>query len=196
MSLIIKEYIDLIVEKIYSVDKKNQFKLNDLKSLNNLRDIQDYTRNKLKKLGEGTAREVYLLNTGKVLKIALDRYDTEQNEGEVFASARFGDLVPSVYEWDPNYNWIITELVKPLENNPESENIFKLKSGLSFNDYDDFIKYHSFGTKSPNLAEANTSPSFCSVSYLSNAIFNTLPVFNKYTSLAVPSPSFFNLFLV
>ena len=90
----------------------NLVKINDFKKLDSIPEMVKYAENNgLKNLGFGSSRMTFLLSSGKVLKIAYAE-DVEQNQKEVVSYEFFGsNFVPKVYDYDPQYRWIITESV-------------------------------------------------------------------------------------
>lgn len=95
------------------------FKLSEFKELRDPWEMDEYAvKHGLKQLGEGTARAAYLLSSTKVLKIALwaePEKGRAQNEAEldVFTDPRTRPIVARIFDYDPSFNWLISELVKP-----------------------------------------------------------------------------------
>jgi len=112
--------------------------------------MHEYARASLEIIGSGSTRTAYVLNTRKALKVAVGDYTdpktlddpdamaraveagedftgTAQNrrEAEVFAGA--SDVVKpalaAVLDHDPEYRWIISELVRPLSSDEEMERL-------------------------------------------------------------------------
>jgi hypothetical protein len=133
---LLQEYIkDILTEKLRS----KIFNINEFKRLKNLGDIWNYAYDNLEFLGAGSSRGTWLLSSGKVLKVA--RWDAElkglsQNEAEVkiytdLASTKF---VAKIFDYDKQYQWLISELVKPIKSEDEFCNLLDLnpQSGFDF----------------------------------------------------------------
>lgn len=136
--MILKEYIDVIVEKIISSNQK--FSFEEFKNLETIEEMNWYASRRLPiiakgmDLNAGSSRNVYQFGTGKVLKIAKNKYDVEQNIGEKVASRKFSSwLTPKVFDNDEEYKWITSEAIRTLKNKKE----FKQLTGI---DWDIFFK--------------------------------------------------------
>lgn len=93
-------------EKFKEMDKDNS----------RLDNLYLYAYDHLRSLGEGAGRAAFLLNNKKVLKVAKNESGIVQNETEVSVyndPTNNRELIAAIYEYDPNYKWIVTELVKP-----------------------------------------------------------------------------------
>lgn len=97
-----------------------RFDLNFFKSLKSAYQAVVYAEERLEALGAGSSRMVFLLSSGKVLKIAHGKQNAgkaqNQEEVSVFTNPKSRPVVAKVFDYDPNFRWIISELVKPLEN--------------------------------------------------------------------------------
>ena len=106
------------------------FDMSKFKSYDGIPILQEYARTFLEVLGTGSSRATYLLSMKKVLKIAMNEKGIAQNKAEVSVSkyheeikanyekeSSLGNLqvVTHVYENDPNFQWVIAELVRPLK---------------------------------------------------------------------------------
>lgn len=124
-----------LLEKLRTLktrDPSLRFDMRVFRSFNNGRDIENYARQRLQKLGSGIDRVTFLLSSGKVLKIAY-RNNVEQNKTEIAAYEKFGpEYMPIIYESHPDGFWIISELVKTFQS---KEQFFK-ETGLT----DDFLR--------------------------------------------------------
>lgn len=74
-----------------------------------------FARQYLPEMGEGSSRIAFALSSGKVLKIAKNKYGFEQNRVEIglFTHSKNNHLVTKIFDYAPDYKWIISELVKP-----------------------------------------------------------------------------------
>ena len=85
-----------------------------------------YAQKHLKKLGEGSGRRVFLLSNRFVLKIAMNEKGWAQNQAEVdiYTNPHTKPIVAKIYDFDPHYNWLVSELVRPIANKKEFEKHF------------------------------------------------------------------------
>ena len=90
-----------------------------------------YAKKFLPELGQGSSRVTFALSGGKVLKIALNKQGFQQNkqEVEVFTGAKDNDLVTKIYDLDPQFKWLVSEIVKEI---PEKQ--FKDYTGIDAGD--------------------------------------------------------------
>lgn len=95
---------------------EEQFSFSVLKSLKSSKEIKAYVRRTLKLLGNpGQAREAYELDDNKILKLAKSDNKVYQNKNEVQNAKCIGPgYAVRVYDFDPNYTWIVEERVEPL----------------------------------------------------------------------------------
>lgn len=123
MNQLLKEYVGLFLEKIRS----KGFNLAQFKKIENLQAAIDYAEANLKLVGEGSARTTFALSSQKILKIAWNRRGLAQNEAEVgvFTNPKTQSLVTKIFDYDPDYFWIISELVRPFVDD-ETEEINKM----------------------------------------------------------------------
>ena len=120
MSNILREYIQLALNE--RIRSQGKFNLNQFKELEEPFMQVAFVDGVLEELGRGTSRWTYLLTSGKVLKIASPHNEDKgraQNEAEVQISSnpRLKQLVARVFDYHPNYDWLISELVRPLTSN-------------------------------------------------------------------------------
>lgn len=126
---LLKEYINQIIKEY-----KSSFDIRHFKSLKDVYEMMNYVKQTgLHKMGQGSSRAVYLLpNTNYVLKLAYinDNFPEEMNnfgkkqnqtEVEVFTNPVTKNIVSKIYDFDPAYNWLISEAVRPLNSNKEME---------------------------------------------------------------------------
>ena len=108
--------------------RSKTFELSTFKSLKTLPRRLKYAKDNLELLSDGgTSRIVFLLSSKKVLKISLlnlrdpkvNKKGIAQNEAEVRNSQQIPNLVTKVFEYAPDYSWIISELVRPLKSKEE-----------------------------------------------------------------------------
>ena len=136
---LLKEYIQQLVLSEY----KTQFNINYFKNLKTSKERYDYASSNLKLLGRGSSRAAFLLpNTKYVLKLALPARGDEasgiaQNEAEVgmFTTPGVKDIITKIYDYSPEYFWLISEAVRAISGSEE----FKTKTGFTINELNSFI---------------------------------------------------------
>lgn len=139
---LIREYV--LLERLRS----KQFNLRDFKSLHKQVHCINYAMNTLKELGEGSSRKTFILSSNYVLKVAYTR-DLSQNKAEVdaYTHPQTRDVFAKIYDFDENYYWLISEIVRPLQ----SEDEFYKLTGLKLEDsYKPFVMI-SQKTKVPGI---------------------------------------------
>ena len=137
----------ILFEKIRS---KGNFDIREFKALKTIEELRSYAReHELQKLGAGNSRIVYALSSRFAVKIALYDQGLEQNEAEVKLSETSGinNVMAKVHSHDPEYKWIIADLVRPLSwlhNDKESKD-FENKTGVSRQEFSNLLRYSSSG---------------------------------------------------
>lgn len=135
----------ILFEKIRS---KDNFDIREFKALKTIEELRSYVReHELQKLGAGNSRLVYALSSRFALKVALYDQGLEQNEAEVKLSETPGieNVIAKVHSHDPEYKWIIADLVRPLSwlNKPTEEKDFESKTGVSRQEFSNLLRYSS-----------------------------------------------------
>ena len=135
----------ILFEKIRSKDK---FDIREFKKLKTIPEVRNYIReHELQKLGAGNSRIVYALSSRFALKIALFNQGLEQNEAEVQLSKTPGveNVIAKVHSYDPEYKWIIADLVRPLNwlRKPKEAKDFENKTGVSNQEFSKLLSYSS-----------------------------------------------------
>lgn len=111
---------------------------------------QHYANQHLKKLGSGSARVAYLLSNRFVLKIARadeSEKGRAQNEGEVdvYTNPKLKPRVAKVFDFSPDFNWIVAELVRPLTVKEfEEEFNVDMRAAWRAIEIHDFKRYEDF----------------------------------------------------
>lgn len=136
--VLLREYIEMVLEKIRSKrDVKSKFgtkfDLKVFKTFDNIHIMLQYAQTFLDKLGEGSSRAAFLLNSRYVLKIATGDKGLAQNQAEVdtYTNSKSKAVVAKIMAADSSYNWLISDLVKPLNDPKEFEQ-------LTGTDWDEF----------------------------------------------------------
>ena len=114
----LSSYLDAVLEAYLTENlaapSANEFDLNHLKQMTDLVQIKAYTARTLQSccmVGEGTARSVYRLPGGRVLKVAKNYNGLGQNEAEatVCKSDQNSDIFPITFEVGSGFAWLIAE---------------------------------------------------------------------------------------
>jgi len=144
-----KIYKRLLLREIYSRElsldeARKHLNLNDFKSLRSPDEQTRYLATHGTLLGAGSSRRVYLISSSRVLKMAQrgadnsfysERYELgrAQNEAEVelFTNPSVKPFLAKIYDFDPSYTWLISELVRPLKNTRE----FTELTGVEWRDF-------------------------------------------------------------
>ena len=107
----------------------SDFSLENFDELKSFAEKRRYADQNLKKLGAGSARVVYDLGNGKVLKLAFNDKGIDQNDAESGAFHN-SDIAAKVTASAPDDSWIVSEFAKKL-----SPTRFKqLTGGVEIND--------------------------------------------------------------
>lgn len=115
-----------------------KFEFSEFFELRRLNDLLEYAGERLEKLGEGSSRVAFILNSRRTLKVAKNVKGRAQNktESEVSSSSRFGHLLARVFAFDSETSsWLISDLVRPLKSSEE----FRQLTGISFYTMTDVI---------------------------------------------------------
>lgn len=114
--------------RIRHKDRSKRFDLAEFKALPSTEEMHRYAHFRLEALGRGSSRAVYALTGSKVLKIAapLKGHGTSdagvaQNtaEADVYTDPKTKPVCAAVYDADPEYRWLISEMVRPLSGDDE-----------------------------------------------------------------------------
>ena len=168
---LLHEYVTLVVEKIRS--KKGQsggfgekFDIQKFKQLDGYNIALGYAQKFLDMLGQGSSRAAFLLTQRYVLKVALNDKGVAQNRAEVdvYTNPASKPVVAKVYQSDPKYAWVISELVKPLKSTKEFEQL----TGI---DWETFSEYVNDGIR--DKQKATGAPKFIR-SIIATALSNDL----------------------
>ncbi len=133
----------ILFEKIRS---KQNFDIREFKTLKSIPEIRNYVRDhELEKVGAGNSRIVYALSSRFALKIATYNQGIDQNQEEVKLSKTPGieNVIAKIHSYDPEYKWIIADLVRPLNWLNKSEKDFENKTGISREEFSELLDYSS-----------------------------------------------------
>lgn len=124
---ILKEIIDFELS-CFLLEVRTNFNLAQFEKLPTLQDKLNYAAQNLKELGRGSSRAAFLLSNRYVLKIALPEAEAGgvgQNKGEVsvWSNQEARPYVAAVYRNDPKFDWIISEIARPMTSEKEIEQL-------------------------------------------------------------------------
>ena len=121
MESLLREYLTLVLEKIRS----KKFNVQEFKRLETPEQVMEYAQSRLKLLGKGTSRAVFVLNSRQVVKVALGKKGLAQNEAEAdaFTNPKSKPIIAKIVVADDDFKWLVSELVNPLKNDAEFESL-------------------------------------------------------------------------
>jgi hypothetical protein len=110
----------------------SNFNMEEFKLLTSFAARVRYCAERLPRLGSGSARIVYKIDEGTVLKLAKNGKGIAQNEEEERAYG--DDIFPKIFDSDINSTWLISEFVLPAKAQD-----FKYCFGMTFQEFVSFI---------------------------------------------------------
>lgn len=123
------------MKKLLNEAAMEGFSTEQLKTLNSFQKRKKYCDNMLgSPIGKGSARIVYQIDDEKVLKLAFNSKGVAQNEAEADWNAQNYGVVPTLYDVDDDYMYIISEYVIPAKKQD-----FKEILGMSFEDFQQVV---------------------------------------------------------
>ena len=130
MSLL-REYIkSLLKERV----RPSAFSIQDFKGLE-WQEMKSYLDTHLVRLGKGSSRIVYRYSSSYVIKFAFNEAGLAQCEQEiqVFNDNTMKPLVAKIKDYDNHGRWLLSEIVRPLNNDQEFFELLGLKPGKNMN---------------------------------------------------------------
>lgn len=112
------------------------FNFNEFMALKSFATRVKYCNDRLKFLGQGTSRRVYMVDNEKCLKLAKNKKGVGQNEAENDGYLQSLHLCPTIYRYDHNGLWIEAQLAKKAK-----ESDFKRLLGYDWNVFCSWIEY-------------------------------------------------------
>lgn len=123
----------------YLKEEKEEFDLEHFKSLKTFNQRLVYCRLKLKKLGAGSSREVFLLDEDWVLKVAKNEKGLGQNAVESdYGIVSMYDFLPKIKDDDEDERFIIVEKCDKI-NAKDFESLTK----INFKFFCEFLSYYN-----------------------------------------------------
>lgn len=130
----------------------NKFDLKKFKSLEAINLMVRYADTFLEQLGKGSSRMAFLYSSKYALKIAINEKGLAQNEAEVDVATNPKSklVIAKIYSADPEYKWVISDLVKPIKSEKEFESL----TGTQWEDFLDALYFaiHGEGEEKKNSA--------------------------------------------
>jgi len=120
----LRTYVKLIVERVKSTGNE-PFSFQKFKKVEKFDPMLKYADLHLDDIGEGSSRKVYVFTGNKVLKVATNPKGLAQNEQEVdvFTNPKTKPLIARIYDYDPEYAWIVSELTRPIDSEDEADDL-------------------------------------------------------------------------
>lgn len=109
-------------------DQIKKFKFEEFKRLNDVKEVFNYAVKRLEYIAHGSSRATFVLTGNKVLKVAINQAGVAQNEQEidVFTNPKTKNITTRIYQSHPNYLWLVSETVKPFQDEFELEKFLDL----------------------------------------------------------------------
>lgn len=109
--------------------RSKSFDLAKFRELRTPEEALKYASENLESLGSGSSRQAFVFSSGKVLKVAIPfrggtQAGVDQNRAEVeaFTNPKLRPITTRIFDYDPEFSWIISEIVRPLSA-PEFESL-------------------------------------------------------------------------
>lgn len=112
------------------------FNIEEFMSLPSFAKRVEYCNKRLKFLGQGSSRRVYMIDNEKCLKLARNKKGIGQNEAENDGYLQQLNLCPKIYKSDNKGLWIEAQLAKKAK-----ESDFKRLLGYDWNIFCSWIEY-------------------------------------------------------
>jgi len=131
VSKMLREFVKLVLNEVRNKNKRLPFDWSEFKSFTTEQQRLEYASSRLQFIGEGSSRKVFALSSKRALKIAAHQFGRIQNECELDSAK--SEFITKVFEHEPNYEWIVTELVNPCESLDEVEDFLGIKRRSMYN---------------------------------------------------------------
>ena len=137
----IKKIISEIFQDMIS-EFKEGFDMVHFASLKSFKARLEYASRELSRIAEGSSRVAFSIDNTKVLKLAKNKKGLAQNEteGDEFLQSHYIDIIPKLFEQEPNDLWIVMEKADDV-----SKEQFKGLTGLDF--YMEFYPYLAYAQR-------------------------------------------------
>lgn len=133
-----KELLEFINSSILTFLFERKFNPRDFSKVPFEEMVEFAKKNGLRYLGEGSSRSVFVLDSKRVLKIAMNMKGIAQNRTELELSHDHEAPVARIYQYDTDMWWLVSELVRPIAS-PEE---FKALTGIPWHAMKRFLSGH------------------------------------------------------
>lgn len=118
--------------------------LSDLTKFPSFEDRMEWVEKNLRFLGQGSSRSAYILDSKRVLKLAINHKGIAQNETEIEVATdpKQKQIYAKIFQYDPKYKWLVSELVRELNSQDE----FHQLTGVEWRYFENIVEM-SFGLK-------------------------------------------------
>lgn len=115
MMNVLRTYVRLLIEHIRSV-RDERFNFQKFRNMSSLDDMVRYVTTHLKQVGAGSSRRVFIFSGNKVIKLARNHAGLGQNREElnVFTNPKTAAIVARIFDYDPDFFWILSETARPI----------------------------------------------------------------------------------
>lgn len=128
----LKRIIENSVFSVLLEDQQSSWDWEEFKSISDLKEMIAYASQRLRSVGEGSSRIVFMFDQDKVIKIALNDSGIAQNKAERNVCGEHPELFTKIYASDKRRNkWILAQYASGVNRSE-----FEALSGVN---YDDFV---------------------------------------------------------
>jgi len=147
---------EAVVRSVYEstyleeTDYPEGFSVEEFKALPGIKQKLSYVNSKLEKLGTGSSRVVFRVNSGTVIKVAKNAKGIAQNDTEIDIG-NGSSVTARVFDSDPEGGWL--EMESAVKKNFAT--IFKAYTGYTFKDFGYALYYKAQEHKGRGMSETN-----------------------------------------
>ncbi len=130
-----------LIETFLDEDYPTDFNLEVFANLTSFKAREQYCTDRLRRIGSGSGRIVYMIDDTKVLKLAKNQKGRAQNDVEAsYSNARdINYMLAKVIAYDDEDYWIEMELARKV-----TTSIFQQIIGVKFSDYSDMLQHYYY----------------------------------------------------
>jgi hypothetical protein len=144
LKFLIKEILDEVLNEDYPAD----FNFETFESIKSYSGKLDYAKQRLKRIGSGSARVVFQVDNDKVLKIAKNKKGLAQNSVESEYYLQNYDIIARVFDTDNDDFWLEMEYARKL-----TPTRFKEITGIDIKKLWHFLWYKKEGEKASGISD-------------------------------------------
>lgn len=124
----LKQLIDSLTEGVLQEAKFDPKVLDQMPHSDQQDYLPEYIRQhfpELEEVNSGSSRTVFIIDSKRVLKVVKNLAGKAQNKAEVeiYTKNKESGLFTKVFRWNASYTWIISELVRPLKQYKEFQEL-------------------------------------------------------------------------